>query len=154
MAMNASMRRGRKRRLKADINVVPYIDVMLVLLIIFMVTAPLLTLSVDVTLPKANAKAVDSKQDPIVVVAYPDGRMGLKLPDAEIEVLDAATFEAKLAPIVAQQGGEMRVMVAAEGGAPYQVVLTAMDVLKKAKVTNVSLMTQSGGDTRPGGNAR
>ena len=49
------------------------------------------------------------------MVAYPDGRMGLKLPDAEIEVLDTAAFEAKLAPIVAQQGGEMRVMVAAEG---------------------------------------
>ena len=95
-------------------------------------------------MPASNAKAVDSKEDPIVVVAYPDGRMGLKLPDADIEVLDTAAFEAKLAPIVAQQGGEMRVMVAAEGKAPYQVVLTAMDVLKKAKVKNVSLLTESG----------
>jgi biopolymer transport protein TolR len=147
--MTATITRHRKRRkLKSEINVVPYIDVMLVLLIIFMVTAPLLTLSVDVTLPKANAKAVESKEDPIVVVAYPDGRMGLKLPDAEIEVLDTAAFEAKLAPIVAQQGGEMRVMVAAEGNAPYQVVLTAMDVLKRAKVKNVSLLTESGGNAR------
>ena len=147
--MTAAITRHRKRRkLKSEINVVPYIAVMLVLLIIFMVTAPLLTLSVDVTLPNANAKAVESKEDPIVVVAYPDGRMGLKLPDAEIEVLAPAEFEARLAPIVAQQGGEMRVMVAAEGGAPYQVVLTAMDVLKRAKVRNVSLLTQSGGNAR------
>ena len=147
--MTAAFSRHRKRRkLKSEINVVPYIDVMLVLLIIFMVTAPLLTLSVDVKLPNANAKAVDSKQDPIVVVAYPDGRMGLKLADADIEVMDAAAFQARLAPIVEQQDKDMRVLVAAEGDAPYQVVLTAMDVLKKAKVKNVSLLTNSGNNAR------
>jgi biopolymer transport protein TolR len=147
--MTAAISRHRKRRkLKSEINVVPYIDVMLVLLVIFMVTAPLLTLSVDVKLPTANAKAVDSKTEPIVVVAYPDGRLGLKLADAEIEVMDAAGLQAKLAPIAAQQGPEMRVLVAAEGKAPYQVVLTAMDVLKKAKVKDVSLLTDSGGNAR------
>ena len=146
--MTAAISRRKRRKLKSEINVVPYIDVMLVLLIIFMVTAPLLTLSVDVKLPNANAKAVDSKQDPIVVVAYPDGRMGLKLADADIEVMDAAAFQARLAPIVEQQGKDMRVLVAAEGNAPYQVVLTAMDVLKKAKVENVSLLTNSGNNAR------
>ena len=64
--------------------------------------------------------------------------------------MDLATFQAKFAPIVAQQGDDMRVMVAAQGDAPYQVVLTAMDELKKAKVRNVSLLTDSGS----GGNAR
>ena len=146
--MTAAISRRKRRKLKSEINVVPYIDVMLVLLIIFMVTAPLLTLSVDVKLPNATAKAVESKGDPIIVVAYPDGRMGLKLADADIEVLDVETFKAKLAPIVAQQGAETRVMVAAEGDAPYQVVLSAMDVLKQAKVTNVGLMTKSGGNAR------
>ena len=146
--MTAAISRRKRRKLKSEINVVPYIDVMLVLLIIFMVTAPLLTLSVDVKLPNANAKAVESKGDPIIVVAYPDGRMGLKLADADIEVLDVETFKAKLAPIVAQQGVQTRVMVAAEGDAPYQVVLSAMDVLKQAKVTNVGLMTKSGGNAR------
>ena len=146
--MISGISRRKRRKLKSEINVVPYIDVMLVLLIIFMVTAPLLTLSVDVKLPNANAKAVESKGDPIIVVAYPDGRMGLKLADADIEVLDVETFKAKLASIVAQQGAETRVMVAAEGDAPYQVVLSAMDVLKQAKVTNVGLMTKSGGNAR------
>ena len=146
--MTAAISRRKRRKLKSEINVVPYIDVMLVLLIIFMVTAPLLTLSVDVKLPNANAKAVESKGDPIIVVAYPDGRMGLKLADADIEVLDVESFKAKLAPIVAQQGADTRVMVAAEGDAPYQVVLSAMDVLKQAKVTNVGLMTKSGGNAR------
>ena len=146
--MAGSIFHRKRRKLKSEINVVPYIDVMLVLLIIFMVTAPLLTLSVDVKLPNANAKAVESKGDPIIVVAYPDGRMGLKLADADIEVLDVESFKAKLAPIVAQQGADTRVMVAAEGDAPYQVVLSAMDVLKQAKVTNVGLMTKSGGNAR------
>jgi biopolymer transport protein TolR len=58
MAHTATGRRIRKRRLKADINVVPYIDVMLVLLIIFMVTAPLLNLGVDIELPQTNAKPI------------------------------------------------------------------------------------------------
>ena len=146
--MTAAISRRKRRKLKSEINVVPYIDVMLVLLIIFMVTAPLLTLSVDVKLPNANAKAVESKGDPIIVVAYPDGRMGLKLADADIEVLDVETFKAKLASIVAQQGAETRVMVAAEGEAPYQELLIAMDVMKQAKVTNVGLMTKSGGNAR------
>ena len=91
---------------------------------------------------------IRDRGDPIIVVAYPDGRMGLKLADADIEVLDVETFKAKLAPIVAQQGAETRVMVAAEGDAPYQVVLSAMDVLKQAKVTNVGLMTKSVGNAR------
>jgi biopolymer transport protein TolR len=145
--MTAVFHSHRKRRkLKSEINVVPYIDVMLVLLVIFMVTAPLLTLSVDVKLPVANAKAVQDREEPIIVIAYPDGRLGLKLPEADIVVMDAAELEARLRPIAEQQGAELRVMVAAQGDAPYQRVLSAMDVLKKAKVKDVGLLTETGGD--------
>ena len=144
-----SARSRKRRKLKAEINVVPYIDVMLVLLIIFMVTAPLLTLSVDVKLPSSNAKAVETRNEPIIVIAYPDGRFGLKLPEAkQPEVLDAAALEAKVAAIRGEQGNELRIMVAAEGSAPYQKVLDAMDVLRRAKVSNVSLMTNAGGNAR------
>ena len=94
------MTRHKRRKLKSEINVVPYIDVMLVLLIIFMVTAPLLTLSVDVKLPSSNAKAVETRNEPVIVIAYPDGRYGLKLPEAkQPEVLDAATLESRVAAI-------------------------------------------------------
>ena len=142
-------RTRKRRKLKAEINVVPYIDVTLVLLIIFMVTAPLLTLSVDVKLPSSNAKAVETRNEPVIVVAYPDGRFGLKLPEAkQPEVLDAATLESRVAAIRAEQGDELRIMVAAEGSAPYQKVLDAMDVLRRAKVGNVSLMTNAGGNAR------
>src|SRR3546814_16937636 len=65
MALNANGRRIRKHRLKADINVVPYIDVMLVLLIIFMLTAPLMNPGVDVDLPDSNAKSLTQNMDPM-----------------------------------------------------------------------------------------
>ena len=80
--MSAAIGRRKRRKLKSEINVVPYIDVMLVLLIIFMVTAPLLTLSFDVDLPQSNAKALESKQDPVIVSVRQDGQLSLKLPDA------------------------------------------------------------------------
>ncbi|CAN7455087.1 ExbD/TolR family protein [Pseudoxanthomonas sp. LjRoot143] len=147
--MAGSIIHRKRRKLKSEINVVPYIDVMLVLLIIFMVTAPLLTLSVDVKLPSSNAKAVETRNEPVIVIAYPDGRYGLKLPEAkQPEVLDAAALEAQVAAIRAEQGNELRIMVAAEGAAPYQKVLDAMDVLRRAKVSNVSLMTNAGGNAR------
>ncbi|MBD9478556.1 ExbD/TolR family protein [Pseudoxanthomonas sp. PXM02] len=147
--MAGSIIHRKRRKLKSEINVVPYIDVMLVLLIIFMVTAPLLTLSVDVKLPSSNAKAVETRNEPVIVIAYPDGRYGLKLPEAkQPQVLDAAALEAQVAGIRAEQGDELRIMVAAEGAAPYQKVLDAMDVLRRAKVGNVSLMTNAGGNAR------
>src|SRR5215204_626168 len=70
-------KRGRRRRAMSDINVVPYIDVMLVLLIIFMVTAPLLRLGVDIQLPKA--KAMDTSNDPVLVSVTSDGTLYLTL---------------------------------------------------------------------------
>ncbi len=142
--MTAAISRHRKRRkLKSEINVVPYIDVMLVLLIIFMVTALLLTLSVDVKLPSSTAKALDSKQEPVIVIAYPDGHLGLKLPgDKEPREVDVAALEAMLAPIRAEQGNDLRVLLAGDGGAPYQRVIDATEALKKAKVTNVVLWTK------------
>ena len=133
----------KRHKLKSEINVVPYIDVMLVLLVIFMVTAPLLTLSVDVKLPSSTAKALDSKQEPIIVIAYPDGRLGLQLPgDKQPRQVDAAALETMLAPIKAEQGNDLRVLLAGDGEAPYQRVIDATEALKKAKVTNVVLWTK------------
>ena len=71
--MTAAIGRRKRRKLKSEINVVPYIDVMLVLLIIFMVTAPLLSLGVDVELPQAQAKPIEQQKDPVVVTVTADG---------------------------------------------------------------------------------
>ncbi|MFT4255923.1 MAG: ExbD/TolR family protein [Pseudoxanthomonas sp.] len=141
--MAAGIFHRKRRKLKSEINVVPYIDVMLVLLVIFMVTAPLLTLSVDVKLPSSTAKAVDSKAEPVIVIAYPDGRLGLQLPgDSSPREVDAAGLEAMLAPIKAQQGNELRVLLAGDKDAPYQRVIDATEALRKARVTNVVLWTK------------
>ena len=73
--------RRKRRKLKSDINVVPYIDVMLVLLIIFMVTTPLLNLTVtaDVELPQSSARALETKSDPLIVTVRSDGQLALQL---------------------------------------------------------------------------
>ncbi len=143
----SSISRRKRRKLKSEINVVPYIDVMLVLLIIFMVTAPLLTLSIDVDLPSSNAKALESKQDPIVVTVKGDGQLALQLPEGELQAMDAATLQTQLAAVVAQDKNA-RVVVAAEKTVAYQYVVDAMDAIKRAKVEKVGLLTDSGGNAR------
>ncbi|WP_066094413.1 protein TolR [Xanthomonas massiliensis] len=138
----------KRRKLKSEINVVPYIDVMLVLLIIFMVTAPLLTLSVDVELPNSRAKALESKQDPITVTVDSQGALALKLPDAKSpQPMDRDQLEQHLAAIVAQDK-DARVIVAADRAVPYQKVMDALDALKAAKVEKVGLISDAGGNAR------
>ena len=139
--------RHKRRKLKAEINVVPYIDVMLVLLIIFMVTAPLLSLSVDVDLPKANARSVDSKQDPVIVTVDAEGRYFLTLEGGKAEPIDATELRPRLEAFVAQNR-DLPVFVAAPGGVEYQKVMDTMVLVQAAGVPRVSLMSQPGGDAR------
>jgi len=144
--MNPTIMRKR-RKLKSDINVVPYIDVMLVLLIIFMVTAPLLSLSVDVDLPRSNARAVDSKRDPVVVTVDAEGRYYLTVQGGNAEGIDATELSARLAAFVAQNK-DVPVFVAAPGGVEYQKVMDTMALVQQAGVPRVSLMSQPGNTAR------
>jgi biopolymer transport protein TolR len=146
--MAGAISRLRKRRkLKSEINVVPYIDVMLVLLIIFMVTAPMLTLAVNVDLPKSNARSVESKADPIIVTVDQDGRFFLKLKDAEIQEYSKEELQARLKAFV-DQNKDVPVFLGASGETNYQRVVEATDLVAGAGVTKVGLMS------KPGGNAR
>lgn len=141
--MTAAIGRRKRRKLKSEINVVPYIDVMLVLLIIFMVTAPLLTLSFDVDLPSSQAKALESKQDPVVVSVRLDGQLSLKLPDAkQPEPVDATQLQAQLGALVSQDKN-LRVIVAADKAVAYEKVVDAMNVIKRANVEKVGLATDA-----------
>jgi biopolymer transport protein TolR len=100
-------------------------------------------------LPSSNARATSDSSEPIVVVAYPDGRLGLTLPGSgQPEVLDEAALEARITAIRGQQGNDLRILVAADGQASYQLVLDAMGVLRRAGVVNVGLMTNAGGNAR------
>ncbi|HEY5782213.1 MAG TPA: protein TolR [Lysobacter sp.] len=134
-------RRHRKRKLKAEINVVPYIDVMLVLLIIFMVTAPLLNLGVDIDLPQSNAKSIQEKKDPVVVSVDPQGHYFLAVKAGSNEPVTAETLQAKVAAIVAQNP-DVAVFVAGDAKANYQKVMDALVLLQSANVKKVGLMSQ------------
>ena len=142
MSTASFTRRHRKRKLKSEINVVPYIDVMLVLLIIFMVTAPLLNLGVDIDLPKSNAKSIAQKQEPIVVVVDAAGGYTLKMQDIPQQKVDAAVLAAKVSAFV-RNNPDVAVFVAGDRTASYDTVYQAMVLLQTAGVEKVGLMSNS-----------
>ena len=147
MAHAANGRRIRKRRLKADINVVPYIDVMLVLLIIFMVTAPLLNLGVDVKLPQVAAATVEQPKQQVVVQLAEDGSLSLIQRDGQGDTSKLALDEEALVARVAafrEQDPGLTVFVAADGAVRYEDVLRMLQRLRtEARVDKATLLTQS-----------
>lgn len=138
--MSADLRKG-KRKPMAEINVVPYIDVMLVLLIIFMVTAPMLMQGVDVTLPQAPSAPVDQKEDePLIVSIKADGSYFLSVggdPEAEKPLADIKELVSK----VMRQKPETRVLIYGDTSVPYGKVVTMMSELQNAGVPAVGLVT-------------
>jgi len=131
----------RKRRAIADINVVPYIDVMLVLLIIFMVTAPLLKQGVDVDLPNAPANPLDvNSPEPIVVSVDRKGALFLSIaPDSQTEIgADALVQQVKNALLI---DPKRPVMVRGDANGPYQNVMSTLVLLQQADVGSVGLVT-------------
>jgi len=145
MALSSS-RRHRKRKLKAEINVVPYIDVMLVLLIIFMVTAPLLNLGTDIKLPDSKAKALSTPKQPIVVSVYADGRYALMV-DRDNREMPGAEITARLRAIH-DQNRDATVLVNGDRDASYQKVMSAIDLIKEAGFQQVSLISRPQEATR------
>lgn len=131
----------KRRKLKAEINVVPYIDVMLVLLIIFMVTAPLLNLGVDIQLPQSAAKAIQNDKEPIVISVDKDGALFLTLGNATRDPIDADTLVIKVAAFV-RQNPETPVLVGGDERVDYGRIYQAMVLLQQAGVPKVGLMSQ------------
>lgn len=131
--------RDRKRKQMADINVVPYIDVMLVLLIIFMITAPLLTEGVKIDLPQADANTVEFNPDapePMIVTVDAEGQLYVDdLAKSPEEVQAYATAYLRNNPYA-------DFLVRGDRSAFYDDVLQAMVLLKNAGVETVSLITQ------------
>lgn len=137
----AVSRRHRKRKLKAEINVVPYIDVMLVLLIIFMVTAPLLNLGVDIQLPQSNAKSIQEKKDPVIVSVDREGHLFLTIEGSKNQAVTSAELVAKVGAYV-RNNPKVAVFVAGDGNAPYQTIYTVLtDLQTKANVPRAGLMS-------------
>jgi len=132
----------RKRRLIGEINVVPYIDVMLVLLIIFMVTAPLLTQGIEVELPKAGAEPIDPAEgtDPLVLSVDSEGSLYLNVGDDESSPLDADRV-IRLASVVLERSPKTPVLVKADFRVPYGDVVAAMVLLQRAGAQKVGFLT-------------
>ena len=136
------MARLRKRRkIVSEINVVPYIDVMLVLLIIFMVTAPLMNLGVDIELPQSGAPPVNQKDEPLVVSVNKEGLMFLTKGTGERKQVDDATLLKEVSAIVAQ-APKTGVLIAADDAVPYGKVYQAMAIMQQAQVPRVGFISQ------------
>ncbi|MGE0583113.1 MAG: protein TolR [Steroidobacteraceae bacterium] len=141
----------RKRRLMGEINVVPYIDVMLVLLIIFMVTAPLLTQGVKVDLPKAGAEplevALQQGEKPLVLSIDRDGRYFLNIGSKPDSALDEATVAARAAAML-RRSPDLPVLVKGDRRVAYGRVVEAMVILQKAGAKKVGFLTDPPPDRR------
>ncbi|MGR3484023.1 MAG: ExbD/TolR family protein [Paracoccaceae bacterium] len=138
----ATGRRSRRRRNRpmAEINVTPFVDVMLVLLIVFMVAAPLLTVGVDVELPETQASALPSEEEePLSVTVSADGGLSIR---------DTAVAEGELIPrlrAIAGERGDDRIYLRADAAVGWARVAQVMGALDAAGFDDIGLVTDSGG---------
>ncbi|AKS40899.1 protein TolR [Wenzhouxiangella marina] len=128
----------RRRRRMSEINVVPYIDVMLVLLVIFMVTAPLMNLGVEIELPTGDAQPMDDQGDPLMVTVTRSGDFYLDTGD-QPELIDGQTLVATVSAIAARNP-ELQVLVGGDRETSYQHIYEAMVYLQQAGVASVGLV--------------
>ncbi len=133
------MRRGRK--LMGEINVVPYIDVMLVLLIIFMLTAPMMSQGIKVDLPKAGAEALKpNDQPPLILSVDKQGRYYLSISSNPDTAIDADTVTQRVSAVL-RRAPQTTVLVKADTAVPYGQVVQGMVLLQRAGAEQVGFVT-------------
>ncbi|MDQ2861835.1 MAG: ExbD/TolR family protein [Pseudomonadota bacterium] len=147
-AFSAGRRRGRSRRGRraalSEINVTPLVDVMLVLLIIFMISAPLLTVGVPLQLPKTEAAAMQDQTEPLTVSVRANGEVFLNETQVAFAALSPALRD------MAGQGFAKPIYVRADGRAPYAIVAQVMAALSQSGFTSINLITDTGGPSSGG----
>lgn len=132
---------SKKRRAVSEINVVPYIDVMLVLLIIFMITAPIVQQGVKIELPKLSANSLPPEQlEPVILTVSKTGEYYLNIGDNLKKPVADDTVTQRIA-LVLQQKPQTPILVRGDKDASYGAVTTAMVLLQSAGVEKVGLMT-------------
>jgi biopolymer transport protein TolR len=143
-------RRGRRRGASpamSEINVTPFVDVMLVLLIIFMVAAPMLTVGVPIELPDTAANAMpNEEEEPLTISITADGLIMLQ----QTEVSDAELIP-KLSAIAAERTSD-KIFLRADGALAYERVAQVMGALNKGGFNNIGLVTDAGGPAMDGSN--
>ena len=146
-----SMYQPGSRKPMSEINVVPFIDVMLVLLVIFMITAPLLTQGVKVELPKTQAKAIPEQQkEPLIVTVDATGNYYLNLADKPNQPVTARTLSHLVSTQLSGQEADSKrpVLVRGDKNANYGKVLEAMALLQQAGAKSVGLITEPISETK------
>lgn len=147
MAIQRSGRFERiKKPLKSDMNVVPYIDVMLVLLVIFMVTAPMITSGIHVDLPQANSNPIESKEAPAMVSLDKQGRYFLKYQQhtsaQPLELSELTTILSTAQEQAQAENRELNVVIEGDQSRSYGEVMSLMNSLQQAGLTQVGLLTE------------
>jgi biopolymer transport protein TolR len=128
-------RRSKRRRPLAEINVTPFVDVMLVLLIVFMVTAPLLAVGIPVDLPKTHAQPLSQDREPLSVTIKRDGQIYLQnTPVTEDQLVARLTA-------IAENGYDQRILVRGDAAVDYGRVMQVMGALNAAGFTRIGLVT-------------
>ena len=137
------IRRSKNRRkLNSEINVVPYIDVMMVLLVIFMITAPMLTQGVDVELPKVGSEPVDTKDsEPLIVTVNADGEYFINVGGDPMKVVALADVEDRVGKILTTNPQKM-ILVKGDKAVDYEKVVELMAALQRSGAPGVGLVTE------------
>jgi biopolymer transport protein TolR len=125
------------RKLNSEINVTPFVDVMLVLLIVFMVAAPLLTVGVPIELPETKAKPMQGDTEPLTVTVAADGKLFLQETEVDLDLL-VPKLEA-----IAQNGYDERIFVRGDKSVGYGEVMQVMGALNAAGFRRIGLVTDS-----------
>jgi biopolymer transport protein TolR len=141
MEVSGSGRRGRRKKLMADMNVVPYIDVMLVLLIIFMATAPLVTQGVKVQLPQASSEPVESDGEPKVITVNAVGEYFISWEGDDEKPVDLQTLAAKIMAVRSTSPDEP-VLIKGDKDVVYEKIVHLLAGLSAAGVQGVGLLTE------------
>ena len=134
-----SGRRGRRRAVMSEINVTPFVDVMLVLLIVFMVSAPLLTVGVPIDLPRSQAKALEQNNEPLTVSVNVDGKVYLQEKEVPLDDLVA-----KLKAVSTARGGNLNDLIYVRGDTKvdYGTMMRVMGRISGAGYHRVALVTE------------
>ncbi len=135
MSRRSGRSRSSRHGLNSEINVTPLVDVMLVLLIVFMIAAPLLSVGVPVDLPKTDAKSLPSQQEPITITVDGDGAVYIQETEVTLEVL------VERLTAVATNGYEERIYLRGDKGSDYGQVIEVMAKINAAGFSNLGLVT-------------
>ena len=137
MSIHSRKNKGKHRELISEINVTPFVDVMLVLLIVFMVTAPLLTVGIKVDLPKVKATALTDIKDPIEITVKLDGEVYIGESKVEVENLIPRLNA------ITEQNTEARIYIRGDRVVAYGRILEIMSIINSAGYIKVALITQN-----------